>query len=192
MKEKNNRKIMAMHSEYLQESLELVERVFTEHYDAMEGRIVRKLVEEIRSKKYYIPELEIVAVDENDRVIGYVMFSGWHLNGKYEDKLLLLTPAAVETKLQRQHISKEMIAFGFERAKQLGYEAVLVEGDPANYHSRGFVTAANHGILPGETVQLPHIDCLMVKELVPGALADISGTVEYDFYEILVGKGEEQ
>lgn len=182
--------IKEMSNQYLQESLELVERTFAEHYDEAEGRIVRKLVEEIRSKKYYIPELEIIAVDEGDRVIGYVMFSGWHLNGNYEDKLLILTPAAVETKLQRQHISKEMIEFGFEKAKRLGYEVVLVEGDPANYRSRGFATAANYGILPGKTVQLPHIDCLMVKELIPGALANISGTVEYDFYEMMEGAGE--
>lgn len=177
--------IKSMSSEHLQDSLELVESVFAEHYDAQEGRIVRKLVEEIRSKKYYIPELEIIAVDESDKVIGYVMFSRWHLNGKYEDKLLMLTPAAVETKLQRQHISKDMIEYGFARAKELGFEAVLVEGGPDNYRARGFVTAADYGILPGKTVHLPHIDCLMIKELVPGALEKMNGTVEYDFYEML-------
>lgn len=188
MKENNNRinrTIKGMSNQYLRESLELVERVFAKHYDEAEGKAVRKLVEEIRSKKYYIPELEIIAVDETDRVIGYVMFSRWHLNGKYEDKLLMLTPAAVETGLQRKHISKEMIEYGFAKAKELGFEAVLVEGGPENYRARGFVTAADYGILPGETVHLPHIDCLMVKELVPGALGNISGTVEYDFYETL-------
>lgn len=66
------------------------------------------------------------------------------------------------------HISKELLEYGFARAAQLGFRAVLVEGNPANYRARGFVTAAPYGILPGKTVHLPHIDCLMVKELQPG------------------------
>ena len=33
-----------------------------------------------------------VMVDENDEVIGYVMFSKIHLNGKYLDELLILNP----------------------------------------------------------------------------------------------------
>ena len=54
-------------------------------------------------------------VDEADQVIGYVMFSRFHLEGKYEDCLLLLTPVAVRTDLQRQHISKELVPGALER-----------------------------------------------------------------------------
>ena len=97
----------------------------------------------------------------------------------------MLTPAAVKTSLQRQHISKELIEYGFQQAVELGYKAVIVEGNPRNYRARGFVTAADHGILPGKTIHLPAIECLMVKELVPGALQQIQGSVEYDDYKVL-------
>ena len=180
------RHIRAMEPKYLQSSLELVEHVFTEYKDAQEGKVVRALVEEIRAKRFYLSELELLMVNELDEVIGYVMFSRFHLEGKYEQELLILTPAAVRTDLQRQHISRDLIEFGFERARQMGYRAVLVEGNPANYNPRGFVTAAEHGILPGKTVHLPHIECLMVKALVPGALEDIHGTVEYSDYQTLL------
>ena len=173
-------------------SLDLVEKVFTEHENADEGRLVRRLVEEIRSKKYYLPELELIMVDEADEVIGYAMFSRFHLEGKYEDELLLLSPVAVKTELQRQHISKELIEYGFKKAEGLGCKAVLVEGDPRNYRSRGFQTAADYGIYAGENLHLPHIDCLMVRELVPGGLDQIHGTVDYGFYESLSPSGEEQ
>lgn len=113
------------------------------------------------------------------------MFSGFAIEGRYEGDLLLLTPAAVRTDLQRQHISKDMIAYGFGQAEKLGYKAVLVEGNPQNYHARRFRTAADFGILPGRSVHLPYIECLMVKELQAGALAKIKGTVEYDFYKTL-------
>lgn len=177
--------IKSMEDKYLDKSLDLVEAVFTDHENAEEAKIVRSLVEEIRSKRFYLPELELVMVDETDEVIGYVMFSRFHLGGKYQQELLMLTPAAVKTSLQRQHISKELIEYGFQQAVELGYKAVIVEGNPRNYRARGFVTAADHGILPGKTVHLPAIECLMVKELVPGTLQQIHGSVEYDDYKVL-------
>ena len=178
------RTIQCMEEKYLLPSLELVERVFTNHSDAEEGALVRRLVEEIRSKKYYLPELELIMLEDGE-VIGYVMFSRFHLEGKYEDELLVLTPAAVKTELQRQHISKDLIEYGFEKAAQLGYKAVIVEGNPMNYRSRGFVTSADYGITAHESVGLPAVECLMVKELVPGGLEGIHGMLEYSFYEAL-------
>ena len=178
--------IKSMEEKYLQPSLELIETVFTKHSDAEEGRLVRSLVDEIRSKRFYLPELELIMVEsDTDEVIGYVNFSRFHLDGKYEDELLLLSPAAVKTELQRQHISKELIEYGFEKANALGYKAVIVEGNPMNYRSRGFVTSCDFGIVAHESVGLPAPECLMVKELVPGALEHIHGTVSYHDYDAL-------
>ena len=87
--------------------------------------------------------------------------------------------------LQRQHISKDLIEYGFVKAKELGFAAVLVEGNPQNYNPRGFKTSADFGIIAGENVHLPHVNCLMVKELIDGALASISCTVYYSFYDAL-------
>ena len=180
-----DRTIKSMEEKYLVPALELVETVFAEHADAAEGKLVRSLVEEIRSKRFYLPELELIMVDEADAVIGYVNFSRFHLDGKYEDELLLLSPVAVKTELQRQHISKELIEYGFEKAKALGYKAVIVEGNPMNYRSRGFVTSADYGIIAHESVGLPAPECLMVKALVPGGLDGIRGEVYYTDYECL-------
>ena len=180
-----DRTIKSMEEKYLVPALELVETVFAEHADAEEGKLVRSLVEEIRSKRFYLPELELIMVDEADAVIGYVNFSRFHLDGKYEDELLLLSPVAVKTELQRQHISRALIEYGFEKAATLGYKAVIVEGNPMNYRSRGFVTSADYGITAHESVGLPAPECLMVKALVPGGLDGIRGEVCYAEYECL-------
>ena len=180
-----NRSIKSMEEKYLSPSLELVEAVFTAHSDAEEGKLVRSLVEEIRAMRYYVSALELVMVDDAGEVIGYCMFSRFRLEGKYEDELLLLSPVAVKTELQRRHISKELIEYGFEKAAALGYRAVIVEGNPMNYRSRGFVTSADHGITAHESVGLPAPECLRVKELVPGGLAGIHGEVVYNDYQSL-------
>lgn len=171
--------------EDLNKSLELVEIVFTESEGEESGKTVRSVVEEIRSKKYYLPELELIMVDENDMVIGYAMFSRFHIEGRYEHELLILTPVAVKTEFQRQHISKELIEYGFIKAKEMGYKAVLVEGNPRNYNPRGFETSCNYGIVAGDNVHIPCPECLMVKELENGALQNMKGTVDYSYYQFL-------
>ena len=177
--------IKSMEEKYLIPALELVESVFTASECAENGKLVRNLVEEIRAKRWYLPELELIMVDETDAVVGFVMFSRFHLEGKYEDTLLLLSPVAVKTELQRQHISKELIEYGFERAKEFGYKAVIVEGNPMNYRNRGFLTSADYGITVHESVGLPAPECLMVKELIPGGLDGICGQVCYKDYQCL-------
>ena len=178
--------IKSMEEKYLLPASQLVEDVFTASEDTESGKLARSLVEEIRSKRFYLPALELIMVEsDTDEVIGYVNFSRFHLDGKYEEELLLLSPVAVKTELQRQHISKELIEYGFEKAKKLGYTAVIVEGNPMNYRSRGFVTSCDFGIVAHESVGLPAPECMMVKELVPGALAHIHGTVSYHDYETL-------
>ena len=181
-----NKVIKSMEEKYLVPSLELVDSVFTASEDAQSGALVRSLVEEIRSKRFYLPELELIMVDADiDEVIGYVNFSRFHLDGNYEDVLLLLSPVAVKTQLQRQHISKELIEYGLEKARQLGYRAVIVEGNPMNYRSRGFQTSAPYGITAHESVGLPAPECLMVQALVPGGLEGIHGQVCYSDYKCL-------
>ena len=37
----------------------------------------------------------------------------------------MLTPVAVKTELQRQHISKELLEYGLEKAKDMGLKVIL-------------------------------------------------------------------
>ena len=180
-----NRTIIKMENKYLQPSLDMIKRTFTNSENEENAQIVVGLVEEIRSMNRYIPELELIMVDENDEIIGYAMFSRFHIKGKYENELLILTPVAVKTRLQRQHISKDILEYGFDVAKRLGFKAILVEGNPRNYNNRGFQTSYKFGIEAGPNIRLPHPDCLMIKELEKGALDRMSGFVDYSFYETL-------
>lgn len=177
--------VMAMTNKYLIPSLELVEDVFAKWDSPEEGRAVRQLVEEIRSKKYYVPELELIMVNGIDVIIGYAMFSRFHIEGRYESELLLLTPVAVKTEYQRQHVSKDLLEYGFTKAKELGFKAILVEGNPKNYNPRGFQPSYRFGIKAGSNINLPSPDCLMIKELEKGAAHKMKGFVDYSFYEAL-------
>ena len=177
--------IKSMEEKYLIPSLDMIRRTFTNSESAEDAEIVVSLVKEIRSMKTYIPELELIMVNNEDEVIGYAMFSGIHLGGKFGDELLILSPVAVKTEYQRRHISKEIIEYGFEQARKMGFKAVLVEGNPQNYRSRGFRTSADFGITAGKSVDLPAAECLMVRELCENALDHIEGVLEYTDYQSL-------
>lgn len=177
--------IKSMEPKYLLPALDLVEDVFAKWDSPEEGRMVRRLVEEIRAKKYYIPALELIMVNESDEIIGYAMFSRFHIEGRYENELLILTPVAVKTELQRQHISKELLEYGFTKAAELGFKAILVEGNPKNYNPRGFQPSYLFEIEAGPNIKLPHPDCLMIKELSKGSLNKMKGLVDYSFYSAL-------
>ena len=174
-----------MEDKYLNPSLDMVRITFTDYENEKEADLVVDLIKEIRAMDTYIPELELIMVNDEDEVIGYAMFSRFHLGGKYKDELLLLSPVAVKIELQRQHISKEIIEYGFEKANEMGFTAVIVEGNPQNYRSRGFQTSADFGIIAGKSVGLPAPECLMVKELADGALDRIQGVAEYTDYKCL-------
>lgn len=178
-------RIQSMRPEHLLSSLDLVERVFTAWDGPAEGALVRQLVEEIRAGAYHVPALELLMLDEEDRELGYAMFSRFPIEGRYADELLLLSPVGVEMAYQRRHISRDLIEYGFEKAREMGFKAVLVEGNPDNYRSRGFEPSYRYGVEAGPRVQLPHPDCLMVKALVEDGLTGIHGLVDYGMYRAL-------
>ncbi len=111
------------------------------------------------------------------------MLSHFPISGQHEDKFLILTPVAVEYQHLRQGIGKAMITLGLEKAKELGYQGVLVEGNPDFYHIFGFVTSTKYNIYPSKEVQLPAPECLMVLELCKDGLSCIKGEVSYEMYD---------
>ena len=73
--------IQSMEDKYLNPSLDMVRRTFTDYENAEEADVVISLIKEIRSMSAYIPALELIMVDDKDEVIGYAMFSCFHLGG---------------------------------------------------------------------------------------------------------------
>ena len=89
-----------------------------------------------------------------------------------------LAPLGVRPARQRQGVGSALVAEALRCAREHGEVAVLVLGDPAFYGRFGFSPASPLGILPPHPVE--YADAWMVTELVPGALASVSGTVRFD------------
>lgn len=135
-----------------------------------------RLVEALRRSPVFIPELSLVAV-EDDAVVGHILFTRVFVRS--EDaafEALSLAPMAVLPTRQRCGIGSSLVRRGLADACQLGHRVVIVVGHPEYYPRFGFVAGEPMGIHPPFEVSA---GAFMVLELSPGALATIRGEVEY-------------
>ena len=143
-----------------------------------------RLVEILRTSDSFIPALSLVAV-RNREIVGHILFSRIKIRnetGTIYDSLAL-APMAVKPALQKQGIGSMLIRFGLSRARELGYQSVIVLGHEHYYPKFGFEQADKWNIKSPFDVPPP---VFMAIELSTDALQNISGTVEYPraFYEV--------
>jgi putative acetyltransferase len=131
------------------------------------------LVDVLRKEAY--PFVSLVAED-NEAVVGHIMFSPVSLSGHPNLKIMGLGPMAVAPEYQRKSIGSALVRTGLERCKQLGFGAVVVLGHPEYYPRFGFSPSTRFGI--GCEYEVPE-DVFMVMELQPGYLHSATGTIKY-------------
>lgn len=127
----------------------------------------------LRSHEDFIPELDLV-IEKDGLVIGSVMYTKNRLideNGA-EKQILTFGPICIAPEYQRMGYGKELMEVSFQKAVQMGYEAVVIFGSPANYVSSGFKSCKKYNVcLEGDIWPA----AMLVKELKPGALDGKSG-----------------
>jgi putative acetyltransferase len=151
---------------------------------AFKGNSESKLVDALRGSDGFIPGLSLVA-EKSGKVVGHILFSPIKIRDqKGATPALALAPMAVLPDYQNQGIGAELVKYGLNECRQLGHKIVVVVGHPEYYPRFGFVKAGEKGLkLPFEAPD----EVFMVLELAPGALNDISGTIEYpkEFHEVV-------
>lgn len=136
-----------------------------------------KLVDAIRGSQFFIPELSLVAVNDDNEVIGHILFSVIHVETEAGVVPTLgLAPMAVLPEHQNSGVGSTLVREGLKKSTELGYEHVMVLGHPNFYPKFGFVPSRSKGIEPPFPVR---DEVFMVLELTPDALRGIQGTVKY-------------
>ena len=127
------------------------------------------LVHSMRTHPDFIPQLALVA-ELGGKIVGNVMYVKCRLTdeeGK-EKEILTFGPLTVRPGYQRRGIGKALLERSFDIARSLGYDAIVIFGNPGNYVSRGFQSCKKLAVsAPGGKFPC----AMLVKELTPGALA---------------------
>jgi putative acetyltransferase len=121
------------------------------------------------------PIVSLVA-DDDDAIVGHILFSPVSLLGHPELTIMGLAPMAVLPERQRRGVGSALVRTGLERCTQLGCQAVIVLGHPTYYPRFGFQPASRFGIGSEYDVR---DEVFMALELEPGILRGKSGTIRY-------------
>ena len=134
-------------------------------------------VNDVRKKDTFIPELSLVAVNKKEKIVGQIVLYETDItmpNGRRTE--LVLSPICVHPDYFRRGIARAMMERAFIIARELGYTAVFLCGDPNFYHKIGFIASYEFGIY--HIADGTHsAEYCMALELEKDSLRDIWGTI---------------
>ncbi len=140
-----------------------------------------RLVDALRSSKALLISLVAEVAGE---IVGHIAFSEVSIESESaRTPALGLGPMAVLPAHQGNGVGSRLVEAGLAACEKMDYPLVVVLGHPEFYSRFGFSPARPHGIAWEKKVP---DEVFMVRELEPGTLVKISGTVRYrpEFNEI--------
>lgn len=133
----------------------------------------------LRSDPAFVAELDFV-MEKDGRLIGQNVFMRTVIEADDGRTIPILTmgPIGITPELKRQGYGKKLLDYSLEKAKELGYGAVLFEGNIGFYGKSGFSYAEKFGIRYHDLPEGADASFFLGKELIPGYLDGITGVYQ--------------
>ena len=130
----------------------------------------------LRDDPAFVKELDFV-MEQNGRLIGQNMFMKTVINADDGRDIPVLTmgPICITPELKRKGYGKALLDYSLEKAAELGFGAVLFEGNIAFYGKSGFEYARKFGIRYHDLPEGADDSFFLCRELIPGYLDKITG-----------------
>lgn len=133
----------------------------------------------LRDDPAFVKELDFVM--ENDGyLVGQNMFMKTVINaddGK-DVEVLTMGPICIAQDLKRKGYGKILLDYSLEKAAQMGFGAVLFEGNIGFYGNCGFDYASKFGIRYHDLPEGEDASFFLCRELIPGYLKDVTGVYQ--------------
>ena len=133
----------------------------------------------LREDPAFVKELDFV-MEQDGRLIGQNMFMRTIIeadDGRVID-VLTMGPICITPELKRQGCGKALLDYSLEKAAELGFGAVLFEGNIDFYGKSGFDYAGKFGIRYHDLPEGANSSFFLCKELVTGFLDGITGVYQ--------------
>ena len=148
----------------------------------------------LRDDPAFVPELDFVmhlSVQENDpgdhsvaeqdgMLIGQNMFMKTVIEADDGREIPVLTmgPIGITPELKRNGYGKKLLDYCLEKATEMGFGAVLFEGNIGFYSHCGFDYASKFGIRYHDLPEDADSSFFLCRELIPGYLDDVTGVYQ--------------
>ena len=130
------------------------------------------MVHELR-KRDGIRELSLVA-EAGNQLVGHIICSNARIETPDGKSTLVLNfgPVSVLPQYQKQGVGKALMYSMIDKARNMGFGAIMFFGRPEYYPQFGFVEAAAYGVTDRDGKNYP---AFMAMELTKGYLANVRG-----------------
>lgn len=148
------------------------------------------LMHVLRSDDSCVNELNFV-MEKAGKIIGQNVFAKTVIeadDGRVID-VLTMGPICITPELKRQGYGKVLLNYTVEKAKEIGFGAVLFEGNIDFYGKSGFDYSSKFGIRYHDLPEDADSSFFLCKELKPGYLDDVTGV--YQTPEVYYVKDDE-
>ncbi len=154
------------------------------------GCMEHYLITKLRDNADFVKALDFV-MEKNGEIIGQNVFVKANINGDDGRNIPILTmgPICIAPEFKRQGYGKILLDYSLEKATELGYGAVCIEGNINFYGKSGFVCGSELGLRYRGVPEGEEASFFLCKELIPGYLNGVSG--EYGPPEVYLFPEEE-
>lgn len=133
----------------------------------------------LRDDPEFVKELDFV-MKQYGRLIGQNMFMKTVINADNGKDIPVLTmgPICITPELKRKGYGKALLDYSLEKAAELGFGAVLFEGNIDFYGKSGFDYSRKFGIRYHDMPEDADQSFFLCKELTPGYLDGVTGVYQ--------------
>ena len=133
----------------------------------------------LRDDPAFVKELGFV-MEKDGRLIGQNMFMKTVINADDGSDVEVLTmgPICIAPDLKRKGYGKILLDYSLEKAAEMGFGAVLFEGNIDFYSNCGFGFARNFGIRYHDLPEDVDDSFFLCRELISGFLDDVTGVYQ--------------
>lgn len=133
----------------------------------------------LRDDPAFVKELDFV-MEKDGRLIGQNVFVRTVINANDGRDIDVLTmgPICIAPELKRKGYGKLLLDYSLEKAAEMGFGAVLFEGNIDFYGKSGFDYARKFGIRYHDLPEGADDSFFLCKELIPGYLDEVIGVYQ--------------
>ena len=133
----------------------------------------------LRDDPAFVKELDFV-MEKDGRLIGQNVFVRTVINADDGRDIDVLTmgPICIAPELKRKGYGKLLLDYSLEKAAEMGFGAVLFEGNIDFYGKSGFDYARRFGIRDHDLPEGADDSFFLCKELIPGYLDEVIGVYQ--------------
>lgn len=112
-----------------------------------EGCFEHLIIHNLRKDKSFVKELDY-CIEIDNKIIANVVYAKGKLkleNGNIRE-ILIFGPVSVLPKYQKKGYGEKLINYTIEKAKELGFDAIVIMGNPNYYKKFGFESCSKYKI----------------------------------------------